>query len=104
MTPKGDHGRGSSMTPTAAPPFAVEKRSIHTKSEAGRSCRVPVRAGGSVIEVSKGPDPVTGGRSVHKGETSGICPTIATGKAIASSKTIRVGRCRLSIYARWRVP
>ena len=70
------------MTPKASPPFAVEKRSIHTKSEAGRSCRVPVREGFSVIEVSKGPDPLTGGRSVHKGDTSGICPTIATGEAI----------------------
>ena len=104
MTPKGDHGRVSSMTPTAFPPFAVEKRSIHNKSEAGRSCRVPGREGVPAIEASKGSDPVTGGRSIHKGDTSGICPTIVTGEAIASSKTIRVQRCRLSIYARWRVP
>ena len=103
MTPNGDHGRVSSITPTASLPLAVEKRSIHNRSEAGRSGRVLVREGLSSIGVSKGPGPVTGGRSTHKGDTPGICPTVATGVAIVSSKTIKVRRCRLSIYARWCV-
>ena len=103
MTPNGDHGRVSSITPTAFLPLVVEKRSIHNRSEAGRSGRVPVREELSSIGLSKGSDPVTGGRSTHKGDTPGICPAVATGAAIASNRTIKVRRCRLSIDERWRI-
>ena len=97
MTPNGDHGRVSSITPAASLPLAVEKRSIHNRSETGRSDRVSVREGLSLIGLSNSPSPVTGGRSSHKGDTPGICPTVATGAVIASSETIKVRGSRLNM-------